>query len=410
MSDMGTLQTPDPTTPRLRAAVDIDSHEMIPSQLWGEAFKEAGESLYRLDCKMFDNMAANTLHQEGIKGDLNEITYDEVWKNKGVSAPSAIDLSRRPDVLDAMHVERQLVFPTFALFGIFLCYIPNVHELLQFDPAVAGVAERVRLGRDVIVAHNQWAAKVTHNSGGRVRAVGIIMTDTVELMMEEAEKAIGSGIRALMVPAAPPPADTSPADPALDPFWNLLAEADVPITLHIGTEYAFLASGRWHENVEVFKPAGSSSAEFPVEPYRGSMVHAPIENYLCTMVLGGVFERHPTLRFGAIEVGAQWIGPLAERLDLWADQFKPRLAPVLSMLPSEYIARNVRATPYFFEHVDTYFDRYPHLEDVFCYSSDFPHREGGKESKQGFYSRLERFDDATLDRFFTRNGTWLLPS
>ena len=41
----------------------------------------------------------------------------------------------------------------------------------------------------------------------------------------------------------------------------------------------------------------------------------PVEILLTSMVMGGVFERFPALRFGIIEFGAQWIGPLAERMD-----------------------------------------------------------------------------------------------
>src|SRR5258708_19280735 len=37
-------------------------------------------------------------------------------------------------------------------------------------------------------------------------------------------------------------------------------------------------------------------------------------HFISMLVLGGVFERFPSLRFGAIEVGGGWLGPLAERL------------------------------------------------------------------------------------------------
>ena len=40
---------------------------------------------------------------------------------------------------------------------------------------------------------------------------------------------------------------------------------------------------------------------------------------LGAMVTGGVLERHPTLRVGAIEYAAHWIGPMASNLDLWHD-------------------------------------------------------------------------------------------
>jgi predicted TIM-barrel fold metal-dependent hydrolase len=127
------------------------------------------------------------------------------------------------------------------------------------------------------------------------------------------------------------------------------------------------------------------------------------------MVLGGVFERHPQLRFGAIEVGAQWIGPFAERLDMWATEFRRRLDPYLSIKPSEYINRNIRVTPFHFENVASYLGHYPHLSDVYCYSSDFPHREGGKWSKRTFETNLIDVDQPIQRKFFHDNGLLLLP-
>jgi hypothetical protein len=60
-----------------------------------------------------------------------------------------------------------------------------------------------------------------------------------------------------------------------------------------------------------------------------------------------VFERHPTLRFGAIELGSHWLGPLADNLDMWIERvFARRTKDILSLKPSEYLARNVRVTPH----------------------------------------------------------------
>src|SRR3546814_1432134 len=66
------------------------------------------------------------------------------------------------------------------------------------------------------------------------------------------------------------------------------------------------------------------------------------------MVLDGVFERHPDLRCGVIEMGASWVPSLMRRLDYAAKSFA-RTEPMLgelSMKPSEYVRRQVRVTPF----------------------------------------------------------------
>src|SRR6202011_6210944 len=116
--------------------------------------------------------------------------------------------------------------------------------------------------------------------------------------------------------------------------WSVKGAAAPPI----GTEAVLFASQSWSSGVPEFVPSGRSGVEFPIEPYRGCSMHYCMENFLQTMVLAGVFERHPDLRFGCIEGCAHWVGPLAERMDLWAEQFSSRLARTLSMRPSEYLA------------------------------------------------------------------------
>lgn len=227
-----------------------------------------------------------------------------------------------------------------------------------------------------------------------------------ESFLDHAKELIDGGIRAIMLPVGVPPAGLSPADAALDPFWALFASANVPITFHVGTEFPFLR-GVWDAGVPAFE--GAATLEINIQPYWGCTLHYAAENFLTTMVLGGVLERHPKLRLGAIEVGAHWVGPLAERMDVWADQFKGRLSSILSIKPSAYLNRQLRATPFHFEDVASYFERFPHLENVFSFSTDFPHSEGGRDTKNTFLANLANADDRIRRKFFRENGLFLLP-
>jgi predicted TIM-barrel fold metal-dependent hydrolase len=137
-------------------------------------------------------------------------------------------------------------------------------------------------------------------------------------------------------------------------------------------------------------------------------MHAALTNYLTVMTLGGVFERHPGLRFGAIECGANWLGPLLENLDMWLEVF-PKAGAGLTMRPSEYLRRNVRVTPYHFEPIDRWMRQYPATIDMLAYGSDYPHVEGGKHSHTVLFDKIERFGDETLEKFFVTNAAWLMP-
>ena len=119
-----------------------------------------------------------------------------------------------------------------------------------------------------------------------------------------------------------------------------------------------------------------------------AVVHHPVERFLDVLVLDGVLERHPTLRGGAIEMGAGWVPGMLGRLDhavsIW-QRSEPRLA-TFPRLPSEQAAAQLRFTPYPFEDVG----RLCAIADprLFLFSSDYPHAEGGRDP-------LGRFDAIT---------------
>src|SRR5262245_45342880 len=109
-------RTPDFESPQvgfLTGLTDIDTHEMIPSHFWEETFGPPGAMLKELSDR---RESLNTTARPDVQADDMEITLDTVWAVKGPGAPAALDLSRRLAVMDAMGIDRSLVFPTFGLF------------------------------------------------------------------------------------------------------------------------------------------------------------------------------------------------------------------------------------------------------------------------------------------------------
>lgn len=212
------------------------------------------------------------------------------------------------------------------------------------------------------------------------------------------------------------PGGVSPAHNDLDPYYAMLAEAKVPITFHIGGELSFLHSAKWGE-AEAFE-GFMVNDEVSMDPWRLTTIHLGAQNFIATMVMGGVFERHPALRVGALEVGASWIGPLANMLDIWHDNNLAKVVRTfnhdpdskrLPMRPSEYICRNIRISPFDFEPVDQYIDHYG-LADVYCFASDYPHVEGGREPMRKLSDSIGRHGPGAIEKFFVTNGEWLLPA
>ncbi len=77
-------------------------------------------------------------------------------------------------------------------------------------------------------------------------------------------------------------------------------------------------------------------------------IPGPPMQTLATMIFDGVLERFPELRIGVIEQGAIWLPSWMRQMEAAFEAFarhEERLR-ALSLRPSEYVRRQVRATPY----------------------------------------------------------------
>jgi uncharacterized protein len=220
----------------------------------------------------------------------------------------------------------------------------------------------------------------------------------------------------VLLPCAEPPGGTSPASPDWDDFWRVLEESGTPAFLHIGA--GGLASAE--DDDPMFPPRAWADApalraifadrpggEEQFGPFYIVVAHLAAEVYLTCLLMGGVFERFPGLRFGVIEFGASWLGPLCERLDRHAALLS-KVGVDYPMLPSEYVRRNVRVTPQWSEPVDALVARYG-VREAYVFSTDYPHIEGGRHPVQSFEEMTARVDPGYGREFFVENARLLFP-
>lgn len=394
-------------------AHDVDSHEMIPGHLLEDALGQPGRimgKVYEAADKAQHDPTDTNMHQPKVAGDDRPVDEDAVWKIKGPSAPSAIDLSRRVEVLDTMGVEKQLVFPTTAIAAMIIGGMEDIAYQMRFggDMSVFEGMSRPEFSKAFLRSYNDWVIANAMLAEGRVRLVGIVPTSSdANEMIETAKGLVDAGVKAVYLQADVPPGGVSPANSMLDPLWEIFEAGDVAVTLHIGTEFFFL-DPRW-----CFAETFGDLFQSPEIPNTNiqmfSTVHMAVENYLSALVLGGVFERFPRLRVGLLEVGAYWVGPAARRMDMYVNVFPGASAAKFPLKPSEYVARNVRVSPFNFEPIDQYFKDDPNLADVFCYSTDYPHVEGTKDSMKNMLAKVEPLGEEITKKFFRTNAEWLLP-
>jgi predicted TIM-barrel fold metal-dependent hydrolase len=124
---------------------------------------------------------------------------------------------------------------------------------------------------------------------------------------------------------------------------------------------------------------------------------------LATLIFDGVFDRFPNLKWGAIELGANWVPGWMRAMDSAAHAFvrnEERLQK-LSAKPSEIVRRQFRAAPY--PHEDAGWIIRNAGEEVAMFSSDFPHIEGGRNPLKRFDETLEGLSDSAIKAFYSGN-------
>jgi predicted TIM-barrel fold metal-dependent hydrolase len=130
--------------------------------------------------------------------------------------------------------------------------------------------------------------------------------------------------------------------------------------------------------------------------------YAPMQT-LGTLIFDGVLDRFPTLRIGMIELGASWLPGLMRSMDSAAEAFRrneERLQK-LSLLPSEFVRRQVRVTPYPHEPAGWIVDHTG--PEIALFSSDYPHVEGGRNPVKRFEASLAGYSAEIHDAFYADN-------
>jgi predicted TIM-barrel fold metal-dependent hydrolase len=128
-----------------------------------------------------------------------------------------------------------------------------------------------------------------------------------------------------------------------------------------------------------------------------------VELTLAALIIDGVLDRFPKLKFGAIELGASWVPGWMRNMDSAALAFvknEERLQK-LSMKPSEFVKRQVRVTPY--PHEDVGWIIANSGEEVCLFSSDYPHVEGGRNPLKRFNDSLANSNPGVVERFYCDN-------
>lgn len=368
-----------------RTYYDADSHVMQPKD-WLTPFADPDlrDRLRPAFSWEFDNAKVDELRAARAGDAEKAARAAERMHAEGFRAYGAWDPSERSKALDELGFSAQLVFPTFAL-----------NQFLGKDLDLLYGGAR---------AHNRAIADFCSNDP-RLVSVAYAPLDDAERAAVEADYAIGIGAKSILIPFGAPK-EKSPAHPDYDRFWATLSEARVPVLLHIGGGGP-MVPGAYRNNGKPVPPDMFGGGEnIRTLDYLG--IHVAAEYFVSAMALQGLFERYPDLRVGVTEFGAEWIVTMLRRVDQAQRSFRKTEPDVanLPLLPSDYIRRQVKATPFPGEDVGWIIEQAG--PEMALFSSDYPHIEGGKDPTAKFEATMARVSEADRERFYSGNFVELM--
>ncbi len=172
-------------------------------------------------------------------------------------------------------------------------------------------------------AYNRWLAEYVSFAPDRLIGLGQTAVRTVADGIADLERIKAMGFKGVMMPGMPGVSDYD--DPIYDPFWEAAVALELPLSFHILT-------------TEAQRPRGPKLNAF-LSIIRGC------QDILSTLIFGGVFARHPTLKVACVEADAGWAPHFMYRMDHAYKRHRYWLeGNALPRLPSEYFRDNIRLT------------------------------------------------------------------
>jgi predicted TIM-barrel fold metal-dependent hydrolase len=289
---------------------------------------------------------------------------------------------RRLKVMEQQGLEAVVLFPTLAC---------GLEQSLK-DDIPATMAS--------LSAFNRWLAEEWgYAFEGRMFAAPMLSLADPAAAVTEVEHLIAGGARIVHVRPAPVPSangtSRSLGDKGHDPVWARLAEGGVAVGFHLGDS-----------GYNTFAAAWGASAGF--EGYgkndllsRILVSDRAIHDTIASLLLHGVFKRHPTLKVASIENGSDWLHLLVKRLRKQWNQAPQGFVED----PLETLRRHLWLTPYCEENLEALGDLIG-IERI-LFGSDWPHGEGLAQPLE-FLDVIAGFAEDDMRRIMAENCAELL--
>jgi predicted TIM-barrel fold metal-dependent hydrolase len=245
-----------------------------------------------------------------------------------------------------------------------------------------------------MTAWNRWITEVAASGEGRLYPVAHLSLRNLDWLEAQLASLAEGGIRLGLIP--PALVDGRPlSHPDLDRAWAAFVDYGITPVFHVANQARPFDEAWYGEDLE-----GGISPLSVVFIWTGAALA------LTDLILNGVLERYPDLRFGIMELSAVWVPQHLQMMDggyRHTARFNGE-STALSLMPSEYFLRQVRVAAFSYELPRRLTAG---TGDIFMACSDYPHTEGTMTALED-YATTGLEPDETSAGFFGGNASFLL--
>ena len=300
-----------------------------------------GLAYWVIDEQMFPRRVGKGCNNLGTPASYDgKPTRHTALKPDSIESMELTDIGARLRSMDEEEIATQVVYPS-----LFLAY-----------PLTSNTA----LATALYSSYNRWLGdRLSGNE--RIKWAAIANLDDVGAAVQQVREAKSLGASAVMVLGTA--GDLTFDHPTLLPFFESLAQTNLPLAVHVGWSCPALNNIYSH-----IYPSGVIA--FLV----------PVMMGLVALISGGVLDRFPDLRVTFLEAGCQWVHFVLERMDHrfrrtrnQLSTFHSQTAPRHELPPMDYVRKG---NLFFSTEADDVL--LPHVIDLvgennMVFGSDMPH-------------------------------------
>jgi predicted TIM-barrel fold metal-dependent hydrolase len=338
--------------------IDADTHLTEPHDLWTSrapaAYRDRvpqvievdGAPMWTVDGAVLGRASASSVvHRDGSRSRGTAFiswTFDDAH-------PAAYDVPTRLEVMDEVGVWAQIVYPNAAGFG-------GQRFGALGDPVLKNLCATL---------YNDAMAELQDQGAGRLYPMALLPWWDVDASVAEATRAAELGLRGVNMTSDPQQGGAPDLnDRAWDPLWETCAGLGLPVNFHIGasdTSMSWFGNSPWPSQGDDQKLAIGSA-----------MMYLTNARVLANLIISGLLERHPTVKFVSVESGIGWIPFVLEALTHQLTETSPGALDHLTLSPLEYFQRQMYAC-FWFEKDDVAHAVDRLGADNLLFETDFPH-------------------------------------